>query len=205
MCRHLYNVPGTATPVGVTGIGIFSKFPMVFTSAYAYVGEIQRPVKGLQGVNESGQHTSLELIRQTESRVVVFCGIVKGDGYFRIGTTHGTWVKGGEADQHQLDSMSRLSRLIRQQGEIVIAGDFNFDKDGKVLEILKDNAVNCMPVDIDNTLDPELHPLKGRIKVAPDAIFSRGAPYDVVDIDIRFGVSDHGALSGTVVYDAGAE
>ncbi|MFA6601258.1 MAG: endonuclease/exonuclease/phosphatase family protein [Candidatus Paceibacterota bacterium] len=198
MCRHLV-AGGHREPVG---IGIFSRFPFQAISAHAYVGSVL-PVHDLQGVEVDAEGNSrnhdLALVRATESRLALFVEIELGGEIFKIGTTHGTWVPGGKTDDHQKESMMRFAQIAVGQGPMVLAGDLNAGRGGEIYEMLTAKGLqDCVPARINNTLDPDLHPLKGRVEVVSDYFLGFGDAYQVSDVQVTFSVSDHGALSGTV-------
>lgn len=206
--RHFYAMTNHVIKGGKrthVGVGIFSRYPMVSVMAEAYLGNLL-PVLDLKGIDvdpDTGETTNHRIaeVRATESRIFLAAGIsVQGD-IFNVGTTHGTWVKGGVADDCQLESMRKLSQIVLHQASpLVVAGDFNPDKDGKILKILLDVFRNQMPDGINNTLDPSNHSLKGKFPVLADFFFTRRKDglYEVSDVEVHFGVSDHGAISATV-------
>jgi endonuclease/exonuclease/phosphatase family metal-dependent hydrolase len=187
----------------LVGIGIFSRHPMRSKSIHAYLGNAE-PILDMEGidVNDAGESMNHDLtkVRSTESRLALFAEVVINHTAYKIGTTHGTWVKGGVADAVQRATMQHLACIMREQGEFVMAGDFNFGRDGEIYKIIVDHGriKDRVPREIDNTLDPENHSLKGEIKVVSDYFITGGTRFGVSDVKVIFGVSDHGALSGVV-------
>ncbi len=206
--RHFYAMTNHIVKGGErthVGVGIFSKYPMRSVTAEAYLGNLL-PVLDLQGIDvdpvtgDTTNHRIAE-VRATESRILLTAGIDVEGQVFHIGTTHGTWVKGGVADDVQLYSMAELSCIIKSYpSPLVMVGDFNPDKDGKVMSILTQLMVSRMPEEINNTLDPVNHALKGKFPVMADFFFTRKTEYayTVSGVQVHFGVSDHGAISATV-------
>lgn len=190
----MYLAPGGVS----VGVGIFSRtLPFRSLSTSAYVNNVL-PVLNLEGVSDSGQHMNLQKIRETESRLLVVGEVEKNGVLFKVGTTHGIWVKGGVPDDHQRQGTQRLLSSIKKEGDLVLAGDLNAARGGEIYSILTQQLKDCVPVKFDNTLDPELHPLRGRLKLMVDYFFTTGTSYTVSDVNTTFGISDHGALSGTI-------
>lgn len=194
MCRHMYLAPSGVS----VGVGIFSRtLPFRSLSTSAYVNNVL-PVLNLEGVSNDGQHVDLQKIRETESRLLVVAEIEKNGVLFKIGTTHGIWVKGGVPDDHQRQGTQRLLSAITKEGDMVLAGDLNAARGGEIYSTLVKQLKDRVPAKVDNSLDPELHPLRGRLKLMVDYFFTAGAGYTVSDVNIIFGISDHGVLSGTI-------
>lgn len=199
MAKH----PRGCTMVPV-GIGIFSRnLPLKSTSVYAYVGNVS-PVLDLNGVEVDAFNNAypkdLKRVRETESRLAVFVEVRVGNlFYFKVGTTHGTWVPKGITDDQQRESMSRLAGIMRsQEYGFVMAGDFNAPREGEIYKTLisEANVADCVPRHITNSIDWKVRGKEGP-DILVDYFFAR-APYLVTDVEAHFGISDHAALSATV-------
>ena len=204
MTNHL--IEGRRVPVG---IGIFSKHPFVSTSAHAFWGSVS-PVKDLEGVTigaggNANAH-DLDVVRSTESRLVIFADVKVGDSTFRIGTLHGVWVPGGKVDDHQRRCMDNLRLIMDNQFGIplVLAGDFNAARGGEIYQMLvrKDHAYydlfdDVVPDTIVNTVDWQNRGKPGGPDLVVDYILKNDG-LTVRDVEVHFGVSDHAALTATV-------
>lgn len=207
MTNH-WVAPGVREHVG---IGIFARRLEFFSvSTHAYVGRVS-PVLDLEGIDVVADGTSvnhqLELVRATESRLLLVAEVVVEGRELLISTTHGPWVKDGNPDDHQFAAVGRLSRIVQlvmQRNHMVLVGDFNFSRDSKTQAVYhqfveRSGVEDCMPESITSTLDTNHHPLKGKVGVVSDSFFSDGH-MKVSDISVTFDVSDHGAVKGTVSF-----
>jgi hypothetical protein len=183
------------------GIGIFSGFPFVSTSAHAYVGQLL-PVRDLDGVEVDSEGnarpTDLARLRETESRVAVFAEIKARGARFKIGTTHAPWVPRGQTDDHQRASARDMLSIIQSQGPLVIAGDFNAARGGEIYRLLttEGRLEDCVPPEVVKTRDFGSEPNAPNLVV--DYFFKNGDADLVSDVKVHSGVSDHYALSALV-------
>ncbi|HEU5115002.1 MAG TPA: endonuclease/exonuclease/phosphatase family protein [Candidatus Paceibacterota bacterium] len=191
------------------GIGIFAAGnSLISTSAHAYWGSVS-PVWEIGGVEYgpggNARPVDLEAVRRTESRLVAFAEIEKGGHVFKIGTTHGVWVPGGKADDHQRKCMRKCRDILaREPGPFIVAGDWNAARGGEIYDMLTEDEigsaglVDCTPVAIENTVDWTKRGKQGPNLVV-DYILAKGSPlYEVTDVEAHFGVSDHAAITATV-------
>jgi endonuclease/exonuclease/phosphatase family metal-dependent hydrolase len=196
MTNHL--IGSRRVPVG---IGIFSrKLPFVMTSAYAYVGNVV-PVRDLDGVEVTADGDAIPndvaRVRETESRLLAVVEVEMDQSRFRIGTTHGPWVPGGRVDDHQRSAVARMVEIVRSEGALVMAGDFNICRGSEVYDLFTGAGFkDCVPADIKGTRNHlAAHADKN---VVVDYFFTIGENYKVSDVETHLGVSDHAALSGVV-------
>ena len=199
--RNAYFVPMTKAWDGISetqgrwttsGVGIYTNLPMTSVAAHYYVGEYGR----LQHLDD----TSLECIDATKSRVVAVCDIAIGSIGYRLATTHFTWVPKGEPSDFQRADVWRMAQILNGLGEFVFCGDFNFPRGGEIYQkLLALTSLHAaVPARFDNTLDPELHKLNGKVKAMIDHIFVGVVGYEVYDVEQVFGLSDHGAFTAKV-------
>jgi len=202
MTNHLVAGGGRS----LVGIGIFSRsHEFISINTRAYLGRVS-PVADLQGIEVDAEGNSmnhdLELVRATESRLAIFVEVDFAGKLLILGTTHGTWVKGGQPDNDQRISMGILASVmarLREGRGFVMAGDFNFSRGGEIYKSFVPEArvLDMMLERIVTTLDPVNHPLKGKVNVVSDYVFSSGM-VQVENVEAHFGVSDHAALTATI-------
>lgn len=192
------------------GIGIFSSnHSFTSTSAHAYVGAVQ-PVKDIRGVRYDARGNAspvdLELVRETESRIVVFVEFTKGGHRFNIATTHGVWSPGGKVDDHQRRSMKKLELILRScRSDFVLAGDLNAARGGEIYQALmirnNDNhrhLFDYVPPEIENTVDWFVRGKAGPNLLVDHLITNSPNVYEATDVKAHFSVSDHAALTATI-------
>ncbi len=194
----------------VVGIAIASRYFMTGIKHYTTWGD--GLLKDLRGINEHNQrHLGAEsdkLVEMTEDRVLI-CARVTKDREYDIATTHGMWVRDGVVNDVQRSSTAKLVGYLRHEGYarngLVFAADMNMSHGGEIYNMLTGVMKDCMPADIETTLDPD-HPYSKRGgKVVTDCIMThpapRSDPYRVSDVGLVAGVSDHQALIATVSKD----
>ena len=204
MTNHLINGERA-----VVGIAIASRYFMPDIRHHITWGD--GVLKNLRGINEKNQrHLGAEsdtLVGATENRLVICATVIKGGVEFNIATTHGMWVRGGVINDAQRCCVGKLRDVLIKEAYmrdgLVLMGDMNFGRGGETYQLFTEEFRDCIPQEIDNTLDPE-HPAacKG-LKIVTDYVMTGhgGYPengYSVTDVRLRPGVSDHCALSATV-------
>lgn len=168
-------------------------------------------LKNLQGINDKNQRhlgeESDRLVEMTEDRVVICCSIMGNDDVFDVATTHGMWVRDGVTNDRQRENTVRLLDFINKEGKcregLVLVGDMNFGRGGEIYNMcVVERLTDCMPENIESTLDPDHPAAKKGIKVVTDWFFTyEGRPdmnYEVSDVKLVPGVSDHCALTATI-------
>lgn len=204
MTNHLIN--GVRA---VVGIAIASRYFMTDIVHHTTWGN--GVLKDLLGVNNQNQRSvpteeGDRLIDSTEDRIAICATVIKDDAVYDIATTHGAWVRGGIANDRQRDSTECLRGVLVHEavnrGGLVLAGDMNFSRGGEIYRMFSNTFCDCMPPEIDNTLDPD-HPfVKKGGKVVADYVMTceivHGKTYQVSGIRLRSGVSDHCALFATI-------
>jgi endonuclease/exonuclease/phosphatase family metal-dependent hydrolase len=126
-------------------------------------------------------------------------------GNYTIATTHLAVTKDGRVDEFQSMLMDNLLQQLSTEASHCICGDFNMPRGfntlyAKVIERYTDN----IPPHYTSSLDKNLHRLGNQTLDEPifekymvDYIFSQ-APYQVSDVQLHFGVSDHAAVSAYI-------
>lgn len=204
MTNHLIN--GVRA---VVGIAIVSRYFMTDIAHYTVWGDGK--LKDIKGVNDQNQRRfptaeNDEVINSTEDRVVVCATVCKDGMEYNIATTHGMWVRDGVTNDVQRQCMTRLRNTLigesyRRRG-MVLAGDMNFNRGGEVYKMFTLDWNDCVPFEVDNTLDPDHPVVRKGIKVVTDYVMTHKGHncdnYTVTDVRLQAGVSDHCVLSATV-------
>lgn len=148
-----------------------------------------------------------EVTGQFNSRRHIVMGtITDGAQEYRIGTTHFTWTRDGDAPcQAQQMSMQNFMEIVNGFPPHIMCGDFNIPRGyNHLYEVLTTVYTDVVPTTATSSLDPLHHRLKnmpGKEQLLDrymvDYIFSQ-TPYQVTDVRQVFGVSDHAATVAIV-------
>lgn len=204
MTNHLIN--GMRAVVGIV---IASRYFMTNIAHCTVWGN--GVLKDLQGINDRNQRylgaKSDRLVEETEDRVATCAMVVKDGIEYDIATTHGMWVRDGITNdvqrQYAGDTVDFLANEATVRGGLVLAADMNFGRGGEIYSMFTNAFRDCMPPEIDNTLDPK-HPIvKKGIRVVSDYIMTHDngifpGVYDVTNVRLHSGASDHCALLATI-------
>lgn len=171
------------------GVAILSRVGFLDSSAYHYGG--------------SGLPDNIYLHPDQSISTRVFLGAtveVAGIPY-TIGVTHFRWTPHGEADDGQRAEVKELLKVLSraEEKEIIFSGDFNAPRGGEIFSLLAGEYKDNLPPHIKTTLDPLFHraPKEEQADKAVDTIFST-PQYDVRNVEVISGVSDHCALFAEV-------
>lgn len=163
---------------GVQGIALFARPPHTTETRY-YVGEGTTPLFVPGGAQD---------------RALLIARLEKDGERFTVATTHFTWTPDGKANDEQRAHFARLVQLAPK--ELVLCGDFNAPRGGEIFSKFTERFTDNLPATITSTIDPELHRRKG-LSLVVDTIFST-PHYDVRDVHVVSGVSDHKAVLSTI-------
>lgn len=131
-------------------------------------------------------------------RAVVAATVIKEGIPYRIITTHFTWSPDGLPVSEQERDMKSLLGILEKENEFIFCGDTNSPRGGRIWEMLDARYNDNIPLKIRTTLDRHLHKAKDKIgDYVVDCLFSTPA-YSVENVDVKDGVSDHMAISGTI-------
>ncbi len=166
------------------GLGIFSRFKIAGYRTHFYAGS--------QNTIPEYQHPD----QGTINRCLLVCDVSKDDVLFRIGTTHFTWTPDGMASDTQRRDTTNLFEVLDKESEIVFTGDFNAPRDGEIFKALAERYKDNVPPEYTTSIDGTYH-RAGNLERMVDGIFSTPG-YEVSNVRMECGVSDHCALVGTV-------
>jgi len=176
------------------GIGIFSKYKIVGQRAIPYGGSTEKlPVH---------DNVSIEAMHDSRRFTLLVTDIEKEGVVFRIGTTHFSVTKQGQATDFQRKDMATLLSVLREEGDLVFTGDFNAPRGGEIFSLLAAQYKDNVPPQYKTSIDIDLH-RNGKtsphelIDKMVDGIFSTSV-YKVSDVEMVSGVSDHCALVATI-------
>jgi endonuclease/exonuclease/phosphatase family metal-dependent hydrolase len=183
----------------VRGVGIFSKYPITKHTAEQYGGN--REKESLSVFDQS----SYEARHNTSRFILLTSEIEKDAAVFHIATTHFPVTERGSVTDFQRQDMQALLRLLKEKEEFVLTGDFNAPRGGEIFAALAAVYKDNMPQQYKTSIDINLH-RHGKTSAHEladkmvDGIFSTPA-YQVSDVQIISGVSDHCAFVATIAKD----
>lgn len=101
------------------------------------------------------------------------------------------------SDEQQAD-FARLKRVLGSYPDYVLCGDFNSPRGRETFAKFSDELglIHHLPLSIATTIDPRFHDA-GALELVVDTIFST-PEYQVLDVEVLEGISDHKAIFATV-------
>jgi endonuclease/exonuclease/phosphatase family metal-dependent hydrolase len=166
-----------------TGVAILAKIPITEVEKY-YCGEDVNTCLNRPG---EGTHTP-----------IVLTAIVDG---IRLGVVHFSWTHDGNADARQRQTLQKLLAFAHSKGEMILGGDFNIPRGRELYFQLAKEYHDNIPHEIATTIDPQLHranrEIPGNLRLVVDYLWST-PKYQVKDVRVESGVSDHCALVCTI-------
>lgn len=160
-----------------------------------------KPNSMLQTFDSNDKHN-------TSWQSVLYNEVMFEDSIYLIGTTHFTWTPKGETpNEDQLEDIKTLLDIAKEQPPHMLCGDFNIPRH---INHLYDDLIKMyedeIPVTYQSSLDKNLHrkgddPSKEKMftDFMVDYFFTTKPPYDMADVRMEFGVSDHAAIVGTLL------
>lgn len=186
---HAHYVPMAVHPADGKpfGVGILSRTPFISAGHIMYGGTGD----GTLAFDRSTPESRLESCRY----VAVQAKILAGGHALALATTHFPWTPDGGARPFQWACVRRLIDSLRDQ-PLVLCGDFNAPRGGQIFAELAATWRDCIPPHVTTSLDPLLH-RAGPLDLMVDGLFV-SPHYDVSDVQLQAGVSDHQAVVADV-------
>ncbi len=129
---------------------------------------------------------------------LLLSGVVTAGGEdYRIATTHFTWTPHAAPDARQEADLAKFLPLLADLGDFVLCGDLNAPRGMATFAALAERYRDNIPPEYTTSIDPDLHRLKGTKHLMIDGLFST-PEYRCSDVALRFGVSDHAAISAQI-------
>ena len=197
MCKRWYGLSNTL-PLEDQGIAVLSKLPITLENQEYYFNDSP---KLLQYDNKS-----LETKRKTIRQGIIWVTVKKEEVEFIIANTHFTWTPNGMTNAYQEQDIKELIKILDRIPNLVICGDFNAPRNiNSIYKIITQRFKDNVPVNIITTLDVNKHRARVDAKeiarigtYVVDYIFSTPG-YEVKDIRVEYGVSDHAAVIGAII------
>lgn len=195
-CKRWYG-PDNTPSLEDQGTAILSKLPMTLKNREYYYNA---SLKLLQYDDKT-----LETKRDTIRQGIVWVTIQKEKAEFTIANTHFTWTPNGMTNAYQEQDINELFKILDRIPNLVLCGDFNAPRNiNPIYKIITRRFKDNVPADIVTTLDVKKH--RARVEAREitrvgtyvvDYIFSTPG-YEVRDVRVEYGVSDHAAVIGTI-------
>lgn len=174
--KNRYDV----APRGIFGLQILTKRPPLRSYLSYYVGSEDRIPNFVDGQPDSN------------NRVLLGIDYPKDERQFTVFTTHFTWSPNATCSPLQRTHFKKMLKLLADQDEFMLCGDFNSPRGGEIYSILARKFRDHIPSEIISTIDPDLHSVKG-LQLVVDAVFSTPG-YQVDNVRAVGGLSDHKAI-----------
>ena len=136
------------------------------------------------------------LIGQIEP-AIAFCTIKKNNILFNFATTHFPWSPNGQPSNEQLVEINNLFGILRKHNELILTGDFNAPRGGKIFGKISSVYTDWIPPHVKTTIDKDRHK-SGDLQLVVDGLFSTNN-YQVDNVRVTNGVSDHCAIQANIV------
>ncbi len=134
---------------------------------------------------------------RNNSQLPLLWADIEHDGVvYRIATTHLTWTMRGESTDFQLEDVDNMLAIAKQQGELVLCGDFNAPRGGETFSRIAKEYKDNIPLEYKTSIDQNLHKVKG-LQYMVDGLFTT-PNYLANDVKLVDGVSDHMAIVATI-------
>ncbi|HYF13423.1 MAG TPA: endonuclease/exonuclease/phosphatase family protein [Candidatus Paceibacterota bacterium] len=172
----------------VEGLGIYTSLPSSQFKVQLYAGNTG-DIMVYDGKDDA-------TMRATQKFNLATIVVEKEGVQFKIGNTHFTWSPDGKPTDLQRRDVQALLDALKNEGELVLTGDFNAPRGGEIFSAIAANYKDNVPSHYNSSIDGTLH-RAGALNFMVDGIFST-PQYDVTNVEMRCGVSDHCALSAQV-------
>ena len=175
------------------GNAIISTMPLQETRVHHYVGDPER-------IPDSDQNDPAAF--NATNRMVLLAQVEKDSAIFKVATTHFTWSARGEATDEQRESMRKLLKILADEKEFVLSGDFNAPRGGEIFTELSSRYKDNIPSHYKTSIDASLHrngkeyPDDFKDKMV-DGLFTTPA-YKTSDVVLHPGISDHYAITASI-------
>lgn len=130
--------------------------------------------------------------------------VTKDTQTFKVITTHFVWTHDGMPDDYQRAGLQEMKRLLADEGEHVLCGDFNIPRDMNDLSVeLVQGYVNAVSLSEATSLDAQFHrvaktPEWSRVQHFVVDYMLTTPHYQATSEPLVFGISDHAAIVTTI-------
>lgn len=155
--------------------------------------EVAYYVRRQEGQLASFQNDRPDLI----DRAALFSKVKVGGDFFQVMTTHFTWSGKGVVSDEQRQDYARLSKFMAKFDELIFCGDLNTPRGYEIWDDLAKTYTDNIPLNIDTTIDKNLHKSGQDIRLVIDALFT-STQYSAKNVRVVPNTSDHMAVAGEI-------
>jgi exonuclease III len=116
---------------------------------------------------------------------------------FQVMTTHFTWSGQGAVTEEQRKDYAVLKNNLNKFQEVIFCGDLNTPRGGDIFDDLAKKYTDNIPLNIDTTIDKNLHKSGKDLHLVVDAFFT-SAHYLAHHVRVVPNTSDHMAVVGEI-------
>lgn len=175
-----------SSPVGTYGVGLFSNLPVADVRKDYYSG----------GEGDVPRFTGGQ-VHTTIWRAILSGTIDKDGKKYVVAVTHFTWTSDGSTSEKQREDLKNLLKIAAKNPELILCGDFNAPRGGEIFSKISEIYTDNIPKEYTSSLDTELHRI-GKVKqLMVDGLFTT-PQYEVADVKLTAGVSDHMAVTALI-------
>ncbi len=170
---------------GPWGVAVFAK-EIVSHEAFYYFGH----ENGVLATFDN-DHPSL-----TDRVALVVKARVAGRD-FQVATVHFTWSGGPMVNEGQKRDYVLLKEFLNKFDDLIICGDLNTQRGAEIWDDLAKKYTDNIPLNIDTTIDKNLHKSGKDIRLIVDALFTT-PHYSAGEVRVVSNTSDHMAVVGEI-------
>ena len=130
-------------------------------------------------------------------RVLLFVQVLVKGEIFNLATTHFTWSGGSAVTAEQRVDFQSLRNALHKFPELVFCGDLNTPRGFEIWDDLAKQYTDSIPLEIETTIDQNLHKSGKDIRLVIDALFT-SEHYVAKDVKVVSNTSDHMAVAGEI-------
>ncbi len=131
-------------------------------------------------------------------RAALFARVRVGAELFSVLTTHFTWSGEGVVSEQQRRDYAGLRQFMAQFDELIFCGDLNTPRGHELWSDLAKRYRDNIPLDVDTTIDKNLHKSGQDIRLVIDGLFT-SKHYSASKVQVLPGTSDHMAVAAELV------
>lgn len=166
------------------GLLTLSNLPIIKNSRVFYRGDGTNP-----------QRMTIKEPEKT-ARALSIAEVVKERQTYCLLNTHFTWTPNAQPNEDQQHDLGRLFTYLAEIPEFIFCGDFNAPRGTLIFDTIAATYQDNIPKHITTTIDKQLHRC-GDLGIVVDGVFTTPG-YDVIDVQVMDGLSDHCAIVTTV-------
>lgn len=187
---YYHFAPMNQRPNGsLQGVAILSKVPYLLARTI--------PFAGSDTYRQPFDRTSFQSRYESQQYVACLVECAIGDTAYRFVTTHLPVTEAATVTEYQRYAMRQLCSALAPFDHLIVTGDMNAPRGGAIFTQLTKQYTDHVPSHYTTSIDPKLH-RAGSLELMVDGLFST-EQYQVTNVELHTGVSDHQAITATIV------